>query len=586
LVFFNFVFLIGVKMRGFFAVFFLFVLNLSFLFPQITGLPTLQKDIYSEEQLKSPFQQQIFSQTEKFPTSSFVADSFYYVGPNDIFSILVTPATITTEYAKVTADGKLALSRYGFVDVQGKTLLEAKKAIIEQVKKVNPSAEVSISLFQPRIVLIKVFGNVRKPGIYSLPASFRVSDAVAIANLEFSNQEITMNAFENEILLSKINRRREEELVARGIPSESFYSTRNISVFNQIYGLRKADLELSKSRNTFIFDPYIREGDEIYVPFPREEFEFVSVSGALVQPGKYFFKKGDKVSDFIKFAKGFKENADLSNVVVVSGTEQVKVSIDSNLYLVNDFELQPYASIIVPEKAPITKATVGVAGIFGTVRNPGIYPIELGKTRILDLINFAGGIVGEPLLSQSYVVRSYPPKKFSDDLMLDFYGFLKQSNLTMEDTTRTKMNLLTKSHLVSCDFEALLKQNNPQQNILLSDGDMVIIPSAKKRVFVWGQVKNPGFVEYVEGKNYEWYIEKAGGYLSTAKKSRVRIIRGIQKAWLDPKSFAVLDGDEIFVPSAPDNPPGTEIQYYSLIATGIATLISLTYLIINLTRRN
>jgi protein involved in polysaccharide export with SLBB domain len=121
---------------------------------------------------------------------------------------------------------------------------------------------------------------------------------------------------------------------------------------------------------------------------------------------------------------------------------------------------------------------------------------------------------------------------------------------------------------------------------LLSDGDMVIIPSAKKRVFVWGQVKNPGFVEYVEGKNYEWYIEKAGGYLSTAKKSRVRIIRGIQKAWLDPKSFAVLDGDEIFVPSAPDNPPGTEIQYYSLIATGIATLISLTYLIINLTRRN
>lgn len=582
----KFAFLFEGKMHNFCWILTFFFVTLTSSFSQITGLPTINKDIFTGEEFKSQFQQQIFSTTEKYPTSSFVSDTFYYVGPNDIFSILVKPASINPEYAKVGADGKLSLSRYGFVDVYGKTLLEVKKLIQEQVIKINLDAEVNISLYQPRNVLVKVSGNVRKPGIYLLPASLRVSDAISIANLEYTNQEIPMNTFEKELFLSKINRKREEELVARGIPSESFYSTRNISIFNSLFGLRKVDLELSKSRNSFIYNPYIREGDEIFVPFPSDDFEYITVAGAVVQPGKYVYKKGDKFSDAINFAKGFKENAELDNILIINGGEKFNLQIDTNKIPIGDIELQPFTNIIVPEKTTTAKSKYGVAGIFGSVSKPGIYPIEIGKTRLLDLIDLAGGIAGEPLLSKSYILRSYPPKGFSDDPILDFYTFLKQSNLTMEDTTRFKMDLFTKSNLVSCDFELLLKNKNNEQNILLSDGDLVVIPSANKRVYVWGQVKNPGFVTYEEGKNYEWYIEKAGGYLNTAKKSRVRIIRGVQKTWLDPKVASVLDGDEIFVPSAPDNPPGTEIQYYSLIATGIATLISLTYLIINLTRRN
>ncbi len=582
----KFVFLIEGKMYNFFWILTFFFVALATSFSQITGLPSINKDIFTGEEFKSQFQQQIFSTTEKYPTSSYVSDTFYYVGPNDIFSILVKPVNITPEYAKVGADGKLSISRYGFVNVYGKTLLEAKKLIQEEVKKINTDAEVYISLYQPRNVLVKISGNVRKPGIYSLPASFRVSDAIAIANLEYTNQEIPMNTLEKELFLSKINRQREEELVGRGIPSESFYSSRNISIFNSLYGFRKADLELSKARNSFVFDSYIREGDEIFVPFPSDDFEYITIAGAVIQPGKFAYKKGDKLSDVINFAKGFKENAKLDNILIMNGTEKFNIQIDTNKIPIGDIELQPFTNIIVPEKTTTEKSKYGVAGIFGSVSKPGIYPIEIGKTRILDLIDLAGGIAGEPLLSKSYILRSNPPKGFSNDPMLDFYSFLKQSNLTMEDTTRFKMDLFTKSNLVSCDFELLLKNKNNEQNILLSDGDLVVIPSANKRVYVWGQVKNPGFVTYEEGKNYKWYIEKAGGYLNTAKKNRVRIIRGIQKTWLDPEVTSVLDGDEIFVPSAPDNPPGTEIQYYSLIATGIATLISLTYLIINLTRRN
>ncbi|MFN3781131.1 MAG: SLBB domain-containing protein, partial [Candidatus Kapaibacteriota bacterium] len=176
-------------------------------------------------------------------------------------------------------------------------------------------------------------------------------------------------------------------------------------------------------------------------------------------------------------------------------------------------------------------------------------------------------------------------RKFWDEPTLDLFSIFKQSNLTMEDTMRFKMDLLTKGHFVSCNLYELLEKNNPEQNILLSDGDLVVFQRGSGSIYVWGQVKNPGFVAYEEGKDVEWFIQRAGGYLPTANKSRVRIIRGPQKVWLKPNKIALLDGDEIYVPGSPDNPPGTEYQYYSLIATGIATLISLTYLIINLTSR-
>ncbi|MEJ5286906.1 MAG: hypothetical protein CH6_1425 [Candidatus Kapaibacterium sp.] len=561
------------------------LLSGSFIFSQVTGLPTLQKEFGLEEQMKSQIQQQLLSEKETYPTTTLVVDTFYYVGPGDIFSILILPISVNPEVTKVSTDGQLILSRYGFIDVKGKTLLEVKNSVTELVKNINPNAEVSISLYKPRICLVRIYGNVKKPGIYNLPANYRISDAIAIANQEYTTQEAPMTKLSTSMMINDLERKRESELIEKGLPGDFFYSTRNVFVYNQIWGLRKADIELSKSRNAFDNNPYIREGDEIYVPYSPIEFEYVTISGAVVQPGKYHYKKGDRFSDLIKFAKGFKDNADLSNIYVQSDGSTKNISVDINNISGIDFELEPYTNVIVGE-IPIKRNTkTGVAGIYGCVEKPGVYPIEPGKTRLLDLVNLAGGLSCEPSYSKSFVLRTFPPRQYWEDPSIELFNIFKQSNLTMEDTARFKMDLLTKGNFVSCDLYELLVKKNLQQNILLYDGDLVVLPQSKGSVYVWGQVKNPGYVPYESGKPFEWYIDKAGGYLPTAKKSRVRVIRGAQKVWLKPDDLAVVDGDEIYVPGAPDLPPGTEYQYYSLIATGIATLISLTYLIINLTSR-
>lgn len=563
----------------------LLLISKAMLFSQITGLPTLQNEFGIEEKTKNILQQQLISEKETYPVTTIVVDTFYFVGPGDVFSILASPTNLNPELTKVSADGQLILSRYGFIDVKGKTLLEVKSEVEQLIKKINPKAEVSISLYKPRICLVRIYGNVKKPGIYNLPANYRVSEVIAIANQEYTIQEAPMTKLSTSMTIEDLERKREAELIDKGLPADFYYSTRNIFVYNQTWGLRRVDIELSKSRNAFQFDPYIREGDEIFVPYAPIDFEYVTISGAVVQPGKYFFKKGDKLSDLIMFAKGFKNNADLSNIVVQTSEKTQTISIDQTNLRANDFELDPYTNVIVGEIPIKRNNQTGVAGIFGCVAKPGVYPIEPGKTRLLDLVNIAGGLTCEPLYSKSYVLRTYQSRHFWEDPSIDFFSMFKQSNLTMEDTARFKMDLFTKGHFVSCDLFELLAKKNAQQNLLLSDGDLVVLPPSKKSVYVWGQVKNPGYVQYQEGKFYEWYIEKAGGYLPNAKKSRVRIVRGAQKVWLYPKDVAVLDGDEIYVPGAPDLPPGTEYQYYSLIATGIATLISLTYLIINLTSR-
>ncbi|MCX7879253.1 MAG: SLBB domain-containing protein [Ignavibacteria bacterium] len=559
----------------------------GFVFGQMTGLPVLQKDLF-DEQIRMRSGTEIPTQLEKYPVSSVVDENYYYIGPNDYLSVMIFPSIVEPEIVKVTPENKVILSRIGEVDLSGKTLKEAKRLIIEKAKQINPNAEVFVSLYHPRTVVVQISGYVDKPGVYFLPANFRISDAISFAMFKETTSNASAKAFETENYIHEMNRLREETMLKYGIPSDIFYSTRNINVFNPKYGLRKVDVELSRSRDLFFFDPYIREGDEISVPFPPLEFEYVTISGAVVRPGKYFYKLGDKVSDLIKFSKGFKESADLKNsYIVFSNGEKRWFSLDSLMNPNEDFLLEPYSYVVIGEKEPSIKGKIGIAGVFGVVEKPGIYPIEIGKTRLLDLINLAGGIVGIPSYSQAFVLRNFDAKRIWDNPTRSYQEFLRISNLTMEDTTRFKMNLLTKNEFVSCDFYSLLVGKDASQNIFLDDGYLVVLPPATRKVYVWGQVRNPGYVTYAEGKKVDYYIREAGGLLSHAQKGRISIVRGPQKAWLEPSETVVLDGDEIYVPRPPDYPPGIDIQYYSMIATGIATLISLTYLIINLlTRRN
>lgn len=564
---------------------FLFFCSMHLVYPQITGLPTLTDESLFKNDVINQFQQQ-YSQLEKFPSAPIIIDSLYYVGPGDILSIMILPVSVKPDLIRICHDGKILLPRYGDIDLRNLTLKDAKNLIEKTVKQHNDNASVFLSLFQPRIVMVSVSGAVLNPGTYALPATYRVSDVITYANQmnpeKYLPPNLVMNYYFDKGKEIELNK----EISSNGLPNYTFYSNRNISVYNSRYGVKDIDIELSLSRNNFELNPYIREGDLINVPFEPIYYETASVVGSVVRPGKFAFKIGDKVSDLLKFGLGFRNNADFSNISYVTDSERISIEVDSNFNVINDFAIKPNSFLIVGEKNKSKESTLGVVKIDGMVEKPGFYTIEIGKTKLLDVLSKCGAFLPEADLAGSYILRRKLHDSFYPDPNALYGKYYLHSNLTMEDSMRFRLDINYRREYVSCNFANLILNNDTNQNIVLEDGDLILINKTKKSVFVWGQVKNPGYVNFSEGKNCGWYIEKVGGYLPTANPARTRIIRGIQKIWLPSKGTNVLAGDEIYVPRNPDMPPGLEVQYYSLIATGVATLISLTYLIINLTRRN
>ncbi len=220
---------------------------------------------------------------------------------------------------------------------------------------------------------------------------------------------------------------------------------------------------------------------------------------------------------------------------------------------------------------------LSVVSIRGQVKNPGIYPITYGTTRLKDVVSDAGGFTSKAYLPLAYIIRRQDKIDAYVDHRREYYTAFQYSDLTIEDTSRFSIDMMLKKPIVSCDFAKAFFENSEIDNVLLRDGDVIVVPDNPGYVYVYGQVNHPGYVEFREGQNMEWYIEKAGGYAKGATKNRARIIRGKSRVWTegDSETF-VLAGDEVYVPRPPDIPQGLEWQKYGTIAS----LVSVTFAVI------
>ena len=72
-------------------------------------------------------------------------------------------------------------------------------------------------------------------------------------------------------------------------------------------------------------------------------------------------------------------------------------------------------------------------------------------------------------------------------------------------------------------------------------------------VRVSGNVVNPGLLSFEPGRDFTFYIEKAGGYSWRASKGEVRVIKEVTGEWIKPgKSTRIHPGDTIWIPEKPD----------------------------------
>lgn len=541
------------------------------------------KDLMKDD-MESKLNNEKMLTKESMPVGNSVDPKFYYLGAGDILSIKIMPQSINATICEITPDGKLILPRaLGEIDIKNKTLFEAQQLVLDAVTKVNPKSTVSVYLTKARTCLVNISGNVQLPGSFAFPASYKVSTVLNYLSQVGQNNAKSASSMELTMRNQEQIRDYERKFAQSGIGLKTIYSNRNIVLINDNGNSKVLDVEKALYTKDNLNDPYIREGDRLIVPFEEKFYPKIGITGAISRPVTVVYKKGDKLSELVKFGLALTDNSDLNNVKLIDPDgKQTPIEVDAQLNLKSaDMEIQPGSNILFGSISRRNSFNSGIIGIRGEVQNEGSFPIINNQTKLVDVLEMAGGLREDALLEQAYIIRKNP--NLSEDFQTrPLTESMENFDLTLEDTMRYAIDIQNNNFFVSSDLKNAVKNTSSSDNVKLQDGDFIVIPKKQNRVYIFGRVLKPGYLEFSENKNLEYYIRKAGGYAKNADASRTRIIRGASNVWIKPEDDVyIFDGDRIYVPAPPDVPQQVADAKYGMVAGIIGASASVLFLLIN-----
>ncbi|MBK7190464.1 MAG: oligosaccharide flippase family protein [bacterium] len=101
---------------------------------------------------------------------------------------------------------------------------------------------------------------------------------------------------------------------------------------------------------------------------------------------------------------------------------------------------------------------------------------------------------------------------------------------------------------VAIDLVKALREPGGEYDIILQDGDEVIIPDRMFTVKVVGEVGFPTSLVWEEGKKINWYVNRAGGFLEKADKGKSRVVWPNGMSLPNKGGSKVIAGSTIIVP--------------------------------------
>ena len=444
----------------------------------------------------------------------------YIVGPGDIFRITLYGTTGEPIMAEVLPEGIVSIPDIGDIAVGQITLEEAKQKITAVLMERFRDRSIGVSLDKVRSFKISVTGGVERPGIVVVSAADRVSEAIDHAG---------------------------------GLRDKS--SQRNIKLINIGHDTVTADLRYFNSTGLVDANPYLHEGQVVFVPVVSDSFNKIEIYGAVNAPGIFEYRAGDRVSDLLTLGFGLSADADPDGGELArfeSDGKQTLRKVDLTTIQADhaasaNFALLPDDRLFIRSLAGFhSKARVSIVG---EVRYPGVYPLEGDLQTLSSLVAKAGGVTKNASLSEAEMYRS---SQF--DISEQKSNFDRLLQLTTDKLTDFEVQYLKevsgrRPGKVAVDFELLLGRNQMDHDVQLMDGDWVNIASKSYSVSVLGRVVNPGLVPYKDGEMIDYYIRLAGGYGYKANKGDIRIIKASTGALVKPDSKTpVAMGDRIMIP--------------------------------------
>lgn len=342
-------------------------------------------------------------------------------------------------------------------------------------------------------------------------------------------------------------------------------------------------------------DVELRPNDVLVIPTINDlkEFEILTIGGEVTFPGEYPYADKMTVEDLIMQAGGLLDGASTAKVDVARRIKDPKSTVPSSVLgevftfeikdgLVVDgdgFELQPF-DIVEVRRSPGYREQERVT-LEGEVVFSGGYALTKKNERLSDLVKRAGGLTPDAYTRGARLIRQ----------MNDEEKAVEEAKLRMAlqnqrgDSLSMDKLKVNEFYSVGIELDKALAEPGSDYDMVLREGDRLVIPQYVSTVSISGEVMYPNTVLYLKGKNLQYYVDQAGGYGFRAKKSRAYIVymngtvtrvRGLGKTVIEP-------GCAIIIPSKRER-KGMTLQTIMGLATSAASLGTMAATIANLTK--
>lgn len=388
------------------------------------------------------------------------------------------------------------------------------------------TAEAILNRFENKL---EIKGAVYRPGIYQFGGNLNT-----VKQLIEKADGIMADAFLGRAVLHRQREDLTKEIIQVDLKS--------------ILGGTKPDIALQ--RNDVLYIPSIHD---------LQDLGNIEVFGEVARPGKYIFADNMTLEDLIIQAGGLKESAstvkvDVSRRIKNNKSTEVSATIGEMFsFALKDgfvvdgetgFVLEPYDQVYV-RRSPGYQPQVNVK-VEGEILYNGTYALTNKSERLSDLVKKAGGTT-----PYAYVKGAKLMRKANEEELERMKDVLKMMQREMGTANIDSLILeLDSTYSVGIDLEKAMIQPGGDADIVLREGDQLIVPEVINTVKINGAVMLPNTVAFSKGKSAKYYISQAGGYANGARKSKAFVIyMNGQVAELKGSSRGKIEpGCEIIVP--------------------------------------